>query len=87
MRNGNPISRRMSDNVTNLPVWRKNRCAIEAVEEALQYAGIHPENMRHVLIIVDDAEAGTVIFHDADQKLAYALGMLELAKDNILNGT
>ena len=77
----------MSDNVTNLPVWRKNRSAIEAVEEALQYAGIHPENMRHVLIIFDDAEAGTMIFHDADQKLAYSLGMLELAKDNILKGT
>lgn len=71
-------------NITNFPTWKANSNAIEKMREALAYMESHPEDMQNVLIVYNDENGIRQCLTDANVTATFAIGMLELAKHDLL---
>jgi Na+/H+ antiporter NhaB len=70
--------------VINFPIWKENCTAIEKLREVLQYAESKPEEVQHVLIIYEDSKCIRQACCDQALTVTQALGMLDLAKYDLM---
>lgn len=69
--------------VINFPKWRENCTPIEKLREVLQYAESHPEDVKRLLILCENADSRRQMHTDGSLTTVQAIGMLELAKLDI----
>lgn len=70
--------------IINFPTWKANTTAIEKMREALAYMESRPEDMQNVIIIYNDEDGFRQCLTDATVTAVFAIGMLELAKHDLL---
>jgi hypothetical protein len=66
------------------PKWNKHCGAIEKLREMLMFAENNPEEMQHVLIIYEDSQCMRHACCDQTLTTTQALGMLDLAKHDLM---
>lgn len=73
----------MSD-VINFPKWRGNATPIEKLEELLQYARSHPEDIKSLIVMwIDEQNEFMWAFSDAP-KNAETISQIEITKLKII---
>lgn len=71
--------------VINFPKWKQNCTGIEKLREILQYAESKPEEVNHLFVIWENSDSCRQYATDSNLTIVQAIGMLELAKHDLLN--
>ncbi|MHB8085769.1 MAG: hypothetical protein ACYDHZ_08080 [Dehalococcoidia bacterium] len=71
-------------NLVNFPKWRQNSTAIEKLREVLQYAEARPEHIQRVIVIFENQDHVRQIVTDSEVTVVQALGMIDLAKNDLM---
>jgi hypothetical protein len=70
--------------VIRFPKWRENATPIEKLEELLQYARSHPEDVTSLIVMWIDSDAEFMWGFSGAPKNAETVGQIEITKLKIL---